>query len=58
MAYTCNLLLRTLSVRIQELQANPDDEPTHIDIDFGDLPRPDRSAIPVAPVTSEPSCVS
>ncbi len=58
MAYTCNLLLRTLSVRIQELQADSDDEPARINIDFGDLPRPNRSAIPVAPVTSEPSCAS
>ena len=57
MAYTCNLLLRTLSVRMQELKAGFDEEPRVI-VDVGDLPRPDRSAIPAAPVTSEPSHVS
>ena len=55
MAYTCNLLLRTLSVRIQELQADSDDEPARINIDFGDLPRPDRSAVPVTPQPSHAS---
>jgi len=54
MAYTCNLLLRTLSVRIQELQANPDEEPRLI-VDFGDLPRPDRSQPAAVPVESSHS---
>ncbi len=58
MAYTCNLILRTLSVRIQELQADSDDEPTRIDIDLGDFPRPNRSAISAAPIISTPSCGS
>ena len=43
MAYTCNLILRTLSVHIQELDAYGDDEPDNVRVDFGDLPRPDRS---------------
>ena len=55
LAYIANLLLRTIPFAQKE--ANPDDEPRLI-VDFGDLPRPNRSAIPVAPVTSEPSCAS
>lgn len=55
LAYIANLLLRTIPFAQKE--ANPDDDPRLI-VDFGDLPRPNRSAIPVAPVTSEPSCAS
>ena len=50
MAYTCNLLLRTLSFTDQ----SDSDEPRVI-VDF---PRPDHSAIPAAPVASEPSRAS
>jgi hypothetical protein len=41
MAYTCNLLLRTLTVRLRELEESEDD-PVRVNIDFGDLPRPNR----------------
>ena len=40
MAYTCNLLLRTLGSRQRELEES-DDEPVRLEID---LPRPDRSS--------------
>jgi hypothetical protein len=54
MAYTCNLLLRTLSVRIQELQADSDDEPVRIDL--GGLPHPDRNQPASIPAeSSQPS---
>jgi hypothetical protein len=43
MAYTCNLILRTIAFRTQELQAHSDEDSSSITIDFGDLPRPDRS---------------
>ena len=43
MAYTCNLILRTIAFRTQELQAHSDDDSAAITIDFGNLPRPDRS---------------
>jgi hypothetical protein len=42
MAYTCNLLLRTLSAIEHEL--HPEDEP--VTIEFGDLPRPDYTKLP------------
>lgn len=38
MAYTCNLLLRTLGSRQRELEES-DEEPIRLEID---LPRPDR----------------
>ena len=53
MAYTCNLLLRTLTVHIQELRAYSDDEP--VTIDFGDLPRPQRGPLPTASPNQEPA---
>lgn len=43
MAYTCNLILRTLSVHIQELDAYGEDEPVSVSVDLGDLPRPNRT---------------
>lgn len=55
MAYTCNLLLRTLTVHIQELRAYSDDEPADIRIDFGDLPRPQRDPLPTASPDQEPA---
>lgn len=42
MAYTANLLLRTLPAIEHEL--HPEDEPTRLD--FGDLPRPKRDPAP------------
>jgi hypothetical protein len=56
MAYTCNLLLRTISVHIQELRVDSNDEPVVPTIDFGDLPRPNRN-VPAADSTgsSHPS---
>jgi hypothetical protein len=60
MAYTCNLLLRTLPAIEHEL--HPDDE--QVTIDFGDLPRPRRdwpepkifTGIPgVTPMPEKPS---
>ena len=42
MAYTANLLLRTLPAIEHELQ--PEDEPMRLD--FGDLPRPQRDPAP------------
>ena len=43
MAYTCNLLLRTLGSRQRELEEQSADEPVRLEID---LPRPDRSPAP------------
>jgi hypothetical protein len=40
-AYTCNLLLRTLPAIEHEL--HPEDEP--VTIEFGDLPRPDYTKL-------------
>jgi hypothetical protein len=40
MAYTCNLLLRTLPAIDREL--HPELEDDTVTIDFGDLPRPQR----------------
>src|SRR5579859_1402235 len=48
MAYTCNLLLRTLSFTDQS-----DSEEPRVIVDI-DLPRTERSAIPAASVTSGP----
>ncbi len=43
MAYTCNLILRTLTVGMQELRVHGEDDPPRVIVDLGDLPRPDRS---------------
>lgn len=43
MAYTCNLILRTLTVGMQELRVHGGDEPQRVDVDFGDLPRSIRT---------------
>ncbi len=42
-AYTCNLILRTLTVGMQELRVHGEDEPLRLNVNLGDLPRPDRS---------------
>jgi hypothetical protein len=34
------------------LQADPDDEPARLNIDFGDLPRPNRQQTAAIPVES------
>lgn|SRR5579871_49412 len=43
MAYTRNLILRTLTVGAQELRVHGEYEPPRLNVDLGDLPRPDRS---------------
>ena len=53
MAYTCNLILRTLPAIEHEL--HPQGEDDKVIIDFGDLPRPRRDdAKPVYPGQSYP----
>ena len=53
LAYIANLLLRTIPIARKEV--HPDDEPIKVDIDFGDLPRPNRAALPATP---EPNLTS
>jgi len=54
MVYTCNLILRTLSVRIQELRAYCYDDPVRPDLSA--MPRPNRDAPPTIPAeASRPS---
>jgi hypothetical protein len=57
LAYIANLLLRTIPIVHSELSPGANDETTKIRIDFGDLPRPDRSTITPS-LTSEPSHAS
>jgi hypothetical protein len=53
LAYIANLLLRTIPLAPKEV--NPDDEPVKFTVDFGDLPRPKRDAIPAITTPSQAS---
>jgi len=47
LAYIANLLLRTIPIVHSEIDANAENQPVRID--FGDLPRPDRSGSTLVP---------
>jgi hypothetical protein len=52
LAYIANLLLRTIPIVHSELDPESSKDPVRIDIDFGDLPRPNRNqpaTIPAGP---------
>ena len=48
LAYIANLLLRAIPIVHSELNGNSSEEPVKIEVDFGDLPRPNRDFPPGA----------
>ena len=48
LAYIANLLLRTIPSVHSELDGNSSGEPVTVEVDFGDLPRPNRDLPPGA----------
>ena len=54
LAYIASLLLRTIPIVHSELDANSSNA-THIDVEFGDLPRPNRQQSGAIPAESSHS---
>jgi hypothetical protein len=56
LAYIANLLLRTIPVVHAELDSDSGKRPVGVEVDFGDLPRPDRSHPPhISSKSNKPS---